>query len=231
MLLERDPTTGEWNSHRISAVSECPNRPIVVIDELAQVAHVFEAAPSPPAYDCHSEAARSTRRARRSTRSPSRAASALPQCETTPSADAQRHLDQADGRWIHRSGGAGGGALDELLLALLPLARRRSTAAFSAGTTSGDAPLTVSFADTSSGAPTEWSWNFGDGATSTTQNPTHTYTSPGTYGQPHGHEQRGQHHRTKSGYVTVRSPGDPRSSSSPRWQIFRSARRSPTSTT
>ena len=82
------------------------------------------------------------------------------------------------------------------------------TAAFS-GTTSGDAPLTVSFADTSSGAPTEWSWNFGDGATSTTQNPTHTYTSPGTYGQPHGHEQRGQHHRTKSGYVTVRSPGGP----------------------
>jgi hypothetical protein len=26
-----------------------------------------------------------------------------------------------------------------------------------------------------------WNWNFGDGATSTLQNPTHTYTSPGTF--------------------------------------------------
>ena len=36
------------------------------------------------------------------------------------------------------------------------------------------------FTDTSIGAKT-WSWNFGDGATSTSQNPTHTYTTPGVY--------------------------------------------------
>jgi PKD repeat protein len=34
--------------------------------------------------------------------------------------------------------------------------------------------------DTSSGA-TSWSWNFGDGGTSTAQNPAHVYASPGTY--------------------------------------------------
>lgn len=34
---------------------------------------------------------------------------------------------------------------------------------------------------TSSGSPAFWFWNFGDGSTSTLQNPSHTYGSPGTY--------------------------------------------------
>jgi len=38
------------------------------------------------------------------------------------------------------------------------------------------APLTVNFTDQSSGA-VSWLWNFGDGDTSTLQNPTHTFTS------------------------------------------------------
>ena len=37
------------------------------------------------------------------------------------------------------------------------------------------------FADASTGVITSGSWNFGDGGTSTIQNPTHTYTAPGTY--------------------------------------------------
>ena len=40
---------------------------------------------------------------------------------------------------------------------------------------------TVTFADTSTGAPTAWSWSFGDGATSTLQHPTHVYTTASTY--------------------------------------------------
>jgi PKD repeat protein len=50
--------------------------------------------------------------------------------------------------------------------------------------TSGRAPLTVSFTDTSTGSPTGWNWTFGDigaGNTSTSQNPSHTYTTAGTY--------------------------------------------------
>jgi PKD repeat protein len=46
---------------------------------------------------------------------------------------------------------------------------------FTATPMSGTAPLTVKFTDTSTGA-TSWSWEFGDGATSTDQNPSHTYT-------------------------------------------------------
>jgi PKD repeat protein len=54
-------------------------------------------------------------------------------------------------------------------------------AAFSATPTSGCAPLTVNFADQSTGNPTSWSWTFGNGGTSTAPNPTHSYASAGTY--------------------------------------------------
>ncbi|PAV03283.1 chitobiase/beta-hexosaminidase C-terminal domain-containing protein [Methanobacterium bryantii] len=40
---------------------------------------------------------------------------------------------------------------------------------------------TVSFTDNSTNIPTSWNWSFGDGATSTEQNPTHTYSKSGKY--------------------------------------------------
>ncbi len=43
------------------------------------------------------------------------------------------------------------------------------------------APLTVSFTDHSIPTPGSWLWDFGDGQTSTTQNPSHTYTTTGTF--------------------------------------------------
>lgn len=52
---------------------------------------------------------------------------------------------------------------------------------FSANVTAGAAPLTVQFADLSTGSPDEWAWNFGDGTSSTEQHPVHTYSSAGTY--------------------------------------------------
>ena len=54
------------------------------------------------------------------------------------------------------------------------------TASFTATPTSGTAPLAVAFTDTSTGGPTSWAWAFGDGATSTVQNPSHTYAA-GTF--------------------------------------------------
>ncbi len=48
---------------------------------------------------------------------------------------------------------------------------------FSADVTMGKAPLTVSFTDSSLGEIDAWLWKFGDGLTSTSQNPTHVYTS------------------------------------------------------
>jgi gliding motility-associated-like protein len=42
-------------------------------------------------------------------------------------------------------------------------------------------PGTFKFSDASSNCPTTWKWNFGDGTSSTAQNPFHTYASPGLY--------------------------------------------------
>jgi len=77
---------------------------------------------------------------------------------------------------------------------------------FSAIPTSGPAPLIVSFSDQSMGTVSSWNWNFGDGTTSNEQNPSHTYTDPGTYTVsltvtgPGGSDTE-----TKADYITVRS--------------------------
>jgi outer membrane protein assembly factor BamB len=52
---------------------------------------------------------------------------------------------------------------------------------FTATPTSGDAPLTVNFTDQSTGSPTSWSWDFGDGANATGQSVSHTYAAAGNY--------------------------------------------------
>ncbi|MEN6517810.1 MAG: carbohydrate-binding protein [Methanospirillum sp.] len=52
---------------------------------------------------------------------------------------------------------------------------------FSADRLNGTAPLVVRFTDESPEWTNGWHWNFGDGATSTEQNPVHTFTAPGVY--------------------------------------------------
>ncbi len=55
------------------------------------------------------------------------------------------------------------------------------TAKFSARPQSGEAPLTVAFADQSKGGQTSRTWHFGDRRTSSAGRPRHTYHKPGTY--------------------------------------------------
>jgi PKD repeat protein len=52
---------------------------------------------------------------------------------------------------------------------------------FSASPTAGRVPLTASFTDQSTGSPTSWKWNFGDGTNSIEKNPVHTYNKTGKY--------------------------------------------------
>ena len=54
-------------------------------------------------------------------------------------------------------------------------------AAFSASPTSGNAPFAVTFTDQSTGSPTSWNWNLGDGTSKTSQNPIHIYSKAGKY--------------------------------------------------
>jgi len=73
------------------------------------------------------------------------------------------------------AGGTASCHLDLEKIVVLPVAD------FSASVTAGTAPLTVLFTDASTGDPTSWAWAFGDGTTSTEQNPIYTYLTAGTY--------------------------------------------------
>jgi MYXO-CTERM domain-containing protein len=52
---------------------------------------------------------------------------------------------------------------------------------FSVDDNQGYAPFVVQFTDETVGPATTWSWSFGDGGSSSEQNPSHTYDTPGTY--------------------------------------------------
>ncbi len=83
-------------------------------------------------------------------------------------------------------------------------------AAFTGTPTSGTAPLTVNFTDQSTNNPTSWSWTFGDGGTSTAQNPSHIYTSAGTYTVTlTAANAYGSDSETKTGYITVTTGAAP----------------------
>jgi PKD repeat protein len=81
------------------------------------------------------------------------------------------------------------------------------TAEFSATPTSGNVPLEVQFTDQSTGEITSWVWDFGNGGTSSEQNPSHTYEAAGTYTVsfevtgPGGSDTE-----TKTDYITVTAP-------------------------
>ena len=77
---------------------------------------------------------------------------------------------------------------------------------FIASPTSGAAPLEVTFTDESTGPPASWSWDFGDGNTSTLENPTNTYANDGTYSVTLTEENSlGTNATTMTGYIVVGS--------------------------
>ena len=76
--------------------------------------------------------------------------------------------------------------------------------------TSGCAPLAVQFTDKSTGTPTMWSWDFGDGTTGgMVANPSHTYSVPGTYTVKltASSQTGGSSSKVKEGYITVSQTG------------------------
>lgn len=89
-------------------------------------------------------------------------------------------------------GGGGGGA---------PVAE------FTASPTTTTVGTNIVFTDASTGSPTTWNWDFGDGATSTVQNPVHPYSSAGTYTVILTvTNATGVSTRTRTDYITVTSP-------------------------
>jgi len=76
---------------------------------------------------------------------------------------------------------------------------------FTGSPTSGTSPLIVNFRDTSQGGTiTAWSWNFGDSGTSNLENPTHAYTSAGTFTVSlTATGPGGSNTKTKTNYITT----------------------------
>ncbi|UUX92596.1 right-handed parallel beta-helix repeat-containing protein [Methanoplanus endosymbiosus] len=80
---------------------------------------------------------------------------------------------------------------------------------FTAAPLSGAAIRQVNFTDLSTESPHTWSWNFGDGNTSSVQNPVHNYTVNGTYTVSLTvTNDGGSDTMTKTDYITVYKKGD-----------------------
>ena len=80
-------------------------------------------------------------------------------------------------------------------------------AAFTASALCGQVPLTVSFTDNSTNTPNSWQWNFGNGQSSTQQNPTVTYGSPGIYNVSlTAGNAAGSDTEMRNAYITVVAP-------------------------
>ncbi|HEX8313836.1 MAG TPA: PKD domain-containing protein, partial [Flavisolibacter sp.] len=75
---------------------------------------------------------------------------------------------------------------------------------FTAAQTAGCAPIVINFQDLSTGSPTSWQWNFGNGSTSTLQNPSTTYFTPGTYTVTLiAANASGSNTLTRTGFITI----------------------------
>ena len=83
-----------------------------------------------------------------------------------------------------------------------PVARFTSTAV------TGFAPLTVQFTDSSLNMPTSWTWDFGDGNSSSLQNPDYIYYSGGQYTVLlTAANDAGSNTYNATNYISVYSPG------------------------
>ena len=79
-----------------------------------------------------------------------------------------------------------------------------SVANFDSDTTEVYAPGKITFIDISSGSPTSWLWDFGDGFDSTEKNPVHQYNTPGIYNVSLTTD--GSYNETKNNYIDILTP-------------------------
>jgi PKD repeat protein len=211
-LLVRS-TTGTWSNYTLGTVSNSNTRPIVELDEQAGVIHTFATGPSPPKtsgqsggtiYEKTSPIGAISFATGLGTPVIREAAFA----DMNDSTSTKQNLDASTGivvmannatslRYWHYDSAPGAAPPP-------PPPPPAPVADFTANTTTGQAPLTVQFTDASTGSPTSWQWSFGDGGTSTAQNPSHVYQAAGTYDVSlTATNANGSNTKTKVGFVTV----------------------------
>lgn len=187
LLLVFKPGTGSFTKSTIATVGDCVSRPQILLDTKNNLVHAFHTAPSVSGCS-FSGAAGSIYEKTASMDNPvfgSGRGTPVIQDATSPNINDVTTTKQS----VNSTTGI-------VVLASDNVARRywysdrgvgtapapaAPVASFTASPMTGKAPLPVSFTDTSAGNPTSWSWTFGDGGTSTSQNPSHTYSTPGSY--------------------------------------------------
>ncbi len=188
-VLVFKPGTASWTATTFGTLADCHTRPLVMLDSTNSEVHVFATGPTESGcayagkpgsiYEKTTSLDNPSFPAGRGTPVIRDAASpnmnnvtSTKQSVTTASGLVVLATNNTTKRYWHA---------DETLAGGPPPTPTAPTAGFSASTTSGTAPLSVSFTDTSTGSPTSWAWDFGNGATSTSQNPSASYTAAGTY--------------------------------------------------
>ncbi len=178
MLLVRG-SAGGWSSAMFGRVQDHHTRPIVEIDEVNGIVHMFATSPesSGTIFEKTSPVG--------SISFPTGLGTPIikdADAKVNNATSTKQNVGPSTGLVVLASGsathywhnffslGGGGGPVPP-------------TASFTAVPTSGPAPLTVNFTDTSSGGPTSWAWDFDNDGTvdSTAQNPSFNYTTPNTY--------------------------------------------------
>lgn len=186
-LLVFVPGTGSWSSTTFGTLSDCHTRPVLVLDEQNKRVHIFATAPS--ASGCPFSGAEGTIY----TKSAPMDDPVFPSGRGTPvlrdASSAHMNNVTSTKQPVNASTGlvvlASNDSTDRYWHADIALAGTPPApvpvSSFTATPQDGTAPLAVQLTDTSTNAPTGWSWDFGDGRTSTVQNPSVTYQEAGTY--------------------------------------------------
>jgi hypothetical protein len=182
-VLSLNAGSGNWDRHVYGTVADCHTRPMLAIDSTNRMLHVFATAPtdsgcpysgapgsiylkSSPLDQVSFPAGRGTPVLRDADSPNMNDATGTKQNVTSATGLVVLASNDSTSRYWHAD---------------VPLGGTSPTVRFTATPSSGTAPLDVQFTDSSTGSPTSFAWDFGDGATSTAQNPSHTYQDPGVY--------------------------------------------------
>jgi PKD repeat protein len=184
-LLVFQPGTGSWTATTFGTLGDCHTRPQLVLDETHQRVVVFATGPTASG-ECTATGAGTVYMKTASMASPS-FAPGLGQAIIRDIVSDNLNNVTTTKQSVTSSSGlvvlAGNAATERYWHADIALGdvSAAPTSSFTPSVTSGEAPLAVSFTDTSTGSPTSWAWDFGDGTTSTERNPAHTFTAAGVY--------------------------------------------------
>ncbi|MDN3935306.1 PKD domain-containing protein [Arthrobacter sp. YD4] len=189
LLLVFKPATGSFSQSTIASVGDCVSRPQILLDTQNNVVHAFHTAPGSTVTGCaYSGVAGAIYEKTAPMDNP-----VFGSGRGTPVIQDGASFNMNDVTTTKQSVNSTSGmaimASNMVTktywfayrgLGSTPPPAPKPVASFTATPTSGTAPLNVAFTDTSSGSPTSWAWDFGDGTSATTQNPSHTYAA-GTF--------------------------------------------------